>query len=89
MTSEAARFVGKRTDQNDTIRRRDFTKDLPAPHDLTIRILHAVVVDAADAEIHVRLDDLDARRAPPLRHVLRLGEAFPQTGRAARRRRAR
>jgi hypothetical protein len=49
-----------------------------APHRRAVRRRHAVVVGAADAQIHFRVDDGEALRAPPVFHVLRIGEAFPQ-----------
>ena len=58
-------------------RRHDLAIDHLAPHRRAVRRLHAVVVGAAGAQIHLRGDHREALRAPPLLHVLRIGEALP------------
>ena len=57
MAGQAAGLVGKRIDEDQLLRRHDFAIDLNLPH-MTVPFgrLHAVVVGAADAQIHFGRD---------------------------------
>src|SRR5208283_15846 len=77
MAGDATVFVGERIDEHQPLLRHDVAIGELAPHRRAVRRLHAVVVDAADAQIHLRGDDGEALRPPPMLHALRIGEALP------------
>ena len=78
MARDAALLVRKRIDEDQLLLRHDLAIGEQAPHGAAVGRLHAVVIGAADAQIHFRGDHGEALRAPPMLHALRIGEAFPQ-----------
>src|SRR4029079_15103508 len=73
----AALLVRKRVDKHELLWRHDFSIRELAPHDLAVRGLQAVVIDAPRPQIHFGRDNLETFRAPPVRHAFRSCEAFP------------
>ena len=78
MPGHAALLVRERIDEDQLFPRHDLAIGEQAPHRRAVRRLHAVVVGTADAQVHVRRDDREALRPPPLLHALRIGEALPE-----------
>src|SRR3977135_3046025 len=62
---------------NEALGGDDFAIDEFPPHHFAVRGLHAVVEDAARAEIDLARQHLESLGSPPVLQVLALGERFP------------
>src|SRR5262249_10640074 len=78
MARQTASLIGERVHEHKPLWWRDFAIDELAPHLLAVGRAHSVMVGSSRPQIHLRGNDRDALRTPPLPHALGISEAFPQ-----------
>ncbi len=76
MVGRIAFGVGKRNNENQSVRRGDFPENPLAPHTFSVRQLHAVDECAIGSKVYCAIIEREAFRSPPVNEVLALGPRF-------------